>query len=151
MLPNSITSKELYELTGYSKASIIEFEQSGLIARSATNEWPIGTVTTLIAKLRERKPAVSEQRMRWEQARAAREELKAQQLAGTLCKTSDFDDAWLMLIGALLSRLVALPNRVTRDLALRKRIEHEIDQLRREVADEAEKWASELGGKGKAA
>jgi hypothetical protein len=71
-------------------------------------------------------------------------------LSGELCRVADFNDLWVMLLGAVLTRLIALPNRVTRDLALRQTIEREIDKLRHEVADEFEKRRVELGG-GKAA
>ena len=154
MLPPTITTAELQELTKYSRPAIVELEQQNVIKRVDRDTWPMpATMAALVVHLRDRvrKTAVSDERSRWEAARAVREELKAQQLAGTLCKTTDFNDAWLMVIGAVVSRLIALPARVTRDLALRKAIEREIDALRTEVADEAERWANELGGKGKAA
>ena len=150
MLPTTITTEELRRLTGYAKSSIVALEQEGVIARTAKDTWAIETVPTLIAHLRERKPVVSTDRSRFEKARAEREELKAKKLAGELCPVSEFHDCWVLMFGAILSRLVALPARCTRDLALRKRIEEEVNNLRHEVSDEFQRRADELGG-GKAA
>jgi hypothetical protein len=150
-LPTAITTKELCTATGYSAPALVDLEKAGVIARSAKDTWPISTVTKLIAHLRERKPAVSPERLRWEQARAAREELKAQQLARSLCKVSDFDEAWTEVMGYLLAGFVGLPARCTRDLALRKDIERELDRFRQDMSDHFHRRAAELEGKGKAA
>jgi phage terminase Nu1 subunit (DNA packaging protein) len=152
-LPSTIDTATLREITGYSKARLVDLENEKVIARSDVNTWPYPeTLTKIIAHLRERvrKTAVSDDRSRWEAARAQREELKTQKLSGELCRVSDFNDLWLMLLGAVVTRLNGLPARVTRDLAQRQTIEREIDKLRHEVADEFAKRAAELGG-GKAA
>jgi phage terminase Nu1 subunit (DNA packaging protein) len=149
MLSESITSKELYALTGYSKAAIIKFEQEGLISRTAKDTWPIDTVTKLIAHLRERRSVVSPERARFEQARAQREEMKARQLAGELCRVKDFDEAWTEVIGYVLAGFVSLPARMTRDVALRRDIERELDRFRTDMSDHFLRRAAELEGKGK--
>ena len=99
-----------------------------------------------IHHLRERKPAGGRSRERYEAARAQREQMKAQLMSGRLCWTSDFAEAVDDVFGFLIPRLVALPSRVTRDLALRKLWDKEIVALRTEVSEYCKKRAAELGG-----
>ena len=146
-IPSTCTSEELRLLTGYSKAALIALEQQAVIARVATNAWPLpDTLVALIKHLRERRPAVSTERTQFERARAQREQMKAEQMAGQLCHVSDFREAIDDVYGQLIPRLDALPARVTRDLDLRKKWNEEIRQLRTEVADYCRKRAAELGG-----
>lgn len=98
-----------------------------------------------IHHLRERKPAGGRSRERYEAARAQREQMKAQLMAGRLCWTSDFAEATDDVFGFLIPRLDALPSRITRDLDLRKKWNEEIRQLRTEVSEYCRKRASELG------
>lgn len=99
-----------------------------------------------IHHLRERKPAGGRSRERYEAARAAREQMKAEQMAGQLCRTSDFGEAIDDVFGFLIPRLDALPSRVTRDLNLRRQWNEEIRQLRTEVSAYCKRRAAELGG-----
>ena len=148
MLPNTISSEELRRVTGFAKSSLTELEHSGMIARSAKDVWPIETLAKLFAHLRERKIVVSPERARFEQARAAREEMKAAQLAGELCRTKDFEDAWTRCHRLQVAGIVAIPARCTRDTALRRAIERELDAWRTDVADYFKRRADELEGKG---
>lgn len=145
-LPKTISTHELQSLTGLSKSGITKFEQEGVIKRSAVNEWPLpDTLVALVGHLRERKPVVSTERQNFERARAQREEMKAKLMSGQLCWTRDFSEAIDDVYGYLIPRLVALPSRVTRDLALRKKWDEEIRMLRTEVSDYCKKRADELG------
>jgi phage terminase Nu1 subunit (DNA packaging protein) len=147
MLPETASTDELRRLTGLSKSGITTFEQQGIIRRSAVNAWPMpDTLVALVTHLRTRKPASSDDRSRWEKARAEREELRNRREARELVKFSDFREAWDEVNGQMLMRLDALPARVTRDLALRRKWQEEIRQLRNEVADYFRKRAAELGG-----
>ena len=69
-LPTTITTAELCRATGYSKAAITAFEQAGTIRRDAVNEWPFDTILKVITHLRERRSVVSDDRSRWEKAKA---------------------------------------------------------------------------------
>jgi phage terminase Nu1 subunit (DNA packaging protein) len=100
----------------------------------------------VLEHLRERRPVVSTERQNFERARAQREQMKAEQMAGSLCKTSDFGEAIDDVFGFLIPRLDSLPSRMTRDLDLRKKWNEEIRQLRPEVAEYCRKRAAELGG-----
>ena len=146
MLPKTISTDELRSLTGLSKSGITTFEQQGVIKRLAVNEWPMpDTLVALVMHLRERKPVVSTERQNFERARAQREQMKAQLMLGTLCRTSDFGEAIDDVFGFLIPRLTALPSRITRDLALRKQWDAEIRSLRTEVAEYCAKRARDLG------
>jgi phage terminase Nu1 subunit (DNA packaging protein) len=151
MLPKTVTTNELVKLSGYAKSSITELQQRGIIERVGPDTWAIETVTAIIAHLRERKPIVSNEREKFERARAQREQMKAELMAGTLCRTRDFGEAIDDVFGFLIPRLVALPARVTRDLALRKLWDKEIIALRTEVSAYCKKRAAELGDGGAAA
>jgi phage terminase Nu1 subunit (DNA packaging protein) len=150
MLPETITTNELVKLSGYAKSSLTALQQQGVIERIGPDTWPTEAITKLIAHLRERKPVVSTEREKFERARAAREQMKAEQMAGSLCKTSDFHEAWDALIGYTVAGLVAIPARCTRDLGLRQVIQKELDAWRSNVANEFKRRAEELG-KGSAA
>jgi hypothetical protein len=72
--------------------------------------------------------------------------MRAQQMAGSLCRTADFGEAIDDVFGFMIPRLDGLPSRMTRDLDLRKKWNEEIRQLRAEVADYCKRRAEELGG-----
>ena len=99
----------------------------------------------VLEHLRERRPVVSTERQKFEKARAEREGMRAKLMAGQLCWTRDFGEAIDDVFGFLIPRLVALPARVTRDLALRKLWDKEIIALRNEVSVYCKKRADELG------
>jgi phage terminase Nu1 subunit (DNA packaging protein) len=146
-LPKTISTIELQSLTGLSKSGVTKFEQQGVIKRSAVNEWPMpDTLVALVTHVRERKPVVSTERQNFERARAQREQMKAEQMAGQLCRVSDFSEAIDDVFGFLIPRLDALPSRVTRDLDLRRQWNEEIRMLRTEVSAYCKKRAAELGG-----
>jgi phage terminase Nu1 subunit (DNA packaging protein) len=146
-LPKTISTIELQSLTGLSKSGVTKFEQQGVIKRLAVNEWPmLDTLVALVTHLRERRPVVSTERQNFERARAQREQMKAELLSGTLCRTSDFGESIDDVFGFLIPRLDALPSRVTRDLELRKKWNEEIRMLRTEVSEYCRKRANELGG-----
>lgn len=154
MLPPTITTAELQELTKYSRPAIVELEQQNVIKRVDRDTWPMpATMAALVVHLRERvrKTAVSDERSRWEAARAQREELRAKKLAGELCLVSDFRDAWVDVVGYMVAGLTAVPARCSRDVAMRHTIEKELDAWRTDVANYFERRAAELEGKGKAA
>jgi hypothetical protein len=153
MLPTRITSKELQQLTGYSKAAIIKFEQDGLIARSSKNDWPLETVTKLFAHLRERKPVVSEERVRFEKARADRERLKVMRESKEVVPASDLEAMLFFFTGKLLPFLGGLPARIAgQDLELRRRAEAIVLEGQQQMADACTAEADRLLGKdGKAA
>jgi hypothetical protein len=83
-------------------------------------------------------------------ARAEREELKAKQLAGELCRASDFDDFVRVVAGAYLEHFGSLPIQIAdRDLELRKRVEDKVRVAQGHLSDALRKLADEYEGGGK--
>jgi len=150
MLPSTIDTVTLRKLTGYSKAAITDLENAHVIKREATNAWPIDTVTKIIAYLRDRvrRNAVSDERSRWERARAQREEMRVRREAGDLCRVSDFDAVLEELGHAILARLQTLPARIGgNDRALRERAQTEVDGVLNAISIEMSVHADRLEGK----
>jgi phage terminase Nu1 subunit (DNA packaging protein) len=136
---------ELARHLATNREGIARLVEQGVIMRQPDGKYDIDDCRVAYLKhLRERKAVVSPERARFEQARAQREEMKARKLAGELCWTRDLNDAWVALIGYIVAGLVAIPARCTRDVALRRTIEAELDAWRTDVANEFERRASEL-------
>jgi hypothetical protein len=103
--------------------------------------------------LRKRCPAVSDERNRWEAARAKREEVKALRQAGQLCWVSEFKELTDSVAASALVHLGAIAPRVApRDLELRKRIEAGVREAQNGMAADMRRLGDDLKGKdGKAA
>ena len=151
MLPKTMTTAELQRATGYSKAAITAFEQAGTIRRDAENEWPFDTVLKIIAHLRERRSMVSDERARWEKAKAVREELRMRRECHELVKRSDFDEGTDAVAYVVLKHLAPLPARLAgRDLAVRKRVERELRIAPKGMSDEIKAMGEKMAETGKA-
>jgi len=147
-LPEQINSAELQRLTGYGHAAITKFEQDGIIKRSAKDTWPLDTVTKLIAHLRERRPALSEERLRFEKARADRERLKVMKESKEVVPASDLDALILFVVGKLLPFLGGLPARIAgHDMVLRRKAEAIVFEEQTKMADACKAEADRLLGK----
>ena len=62
-----------------------------------------------------------------------------------LCRVSDFHEAHDALLLYMVAGLTAIPARCSRDLAMRKTIQAELNSCRSNVADEFKRRAAELG------
>ena len=133
---------------GVTRETVGKFVESGVFERRPDGDFDqTACRLRLVRHLMNRKQVTGgRSRERYEAARAEREQMKAAQLAGTLCKTSDFGEAIDDVFGFLIPRLDSLPSRITRDLALRRQWNEEIRQLRTEVSAYCKKRADELGG-----
>ena len=153
MLPTTITSEELRRLTSYSKAQLVELEQAGIIERAAKNTWSIGTVTKIVARLRERgRRPVDDDRARFEAARAAREELRLKKECNEVVYRREFDQLVDAVAFAVLKHYSPLPSRIGgRDLELRRRCEIEVRIAQQGLSDEMKRMADNLGATGRAA
>lgn len=140
-IPSTCTSEELRELTNYSKAAIIALEQAGVIKRSATNEWPLpDTLVALMKHLRERKSPASDGRIKWENARARREEMKAQREAGNSIPLSTFKTLVDQCAFTSLKWLDAIPARLAgRDLQLRRKAQEVVNWARAGMSSDMHK------------
>jgi hypothetical protein len=123
-----------------------------VITRSARDSWPlIKTVRAVIDQMKAQRHPASAARIRWEQARAQREEQRIEREAHRLIPASEFNDAWRFVIGVLTSKLVAIAPRCTGDWGLRNVIEEQVNQARHEACNEYERQAEALRTTGKAA
>ena len=66
-------------------------------------------------------------------------------MAGQLCRVSDFHEAHDALLLYMVAGLTAIPARCSRDLAMRKTIQAELNAWRGAVADGFKRRAEELG------
>jgi hypothetical protein len=152
MLPTTITSEELRRLTNYSKAQLVELEQAGIIERAAKNTWSIGTVTKIVARLRERgRRPVDDDRARFEAARAGREKLKLMKECNEVVYLREFKLAVDAVAFSVLTRLSPLSARIgERDLALRKRVDDEVRSAQALMSQDMKALADGLAETGKA-
>jgi len=145
MLPTTITTAELRKLTGYAKSSITELQQTGIIERVGPDTWPIETVATLIAHLRTRRPAVSDDRARWEKARAIREERKVALEGRELCLMSDFATTQETMTALVFAAMDAAATRLhPHDRAERRRVEQEFTIAKECVSTAFRRLADDL-------
>jgi hypothetical protein len=140
-MPSTCTSEELRELTAYSKAAIIALEQQGVIKRVATNAWPLpDTLISLVKHLRERKSPASDGRIKWENARARREEMKAQREAGNSIPLSVFKQLTDQCAFTSLKWLDAIPSKLAgQDLPLRRRAQEVVNWARAGMSSDMKK------------
>jgi hypothetical protein len=148
------TSGEICALVGFSKQRLGALERDGVIRRSGQNAWPlVETIGKLFEHARAQRSAISESRARFEAARAKREEQRAEREANRAQRKRDdeFDLAWRTCWYVLVSKLVAVPARCSRDAAVRATIERELDVARNEVCNEFERQSEALAQTGEAA
>jgi hypothetical protein len=146
MLPTTITSEQLRQLTGYSKAQLVELEQSGLIWRDAKNTWPIEAVTRIVARLRERgrRPA-NDEHSRFEKARADRERLKLMKEVREVCYVREFAEFVDAVYAAHVKHYGPVASRIGgRDLALRRLAEQELAVAQQGLSDEMKRLGDAL-------
>jgi hypothetical protein len=148
------TSAEICALCAFSKQRLGALEREGIVRRSGQNAWPlVETIGKLFEHARAQRSAISEARARWEAARAKREEQRAEREASRAQRKRDeeFDLAWKACWHILVSKLVAVPARCSRDGAVRGVIERELDVARHEACDEFERQSEALAHTGEAA
>jgi hypothetical protein len=148
------STAELCLLLGCTKGHIAHLARDGVIAQTDRNEWPLAkTVRAIVEHMKAQRSAISESRARWEAARAKREEQRAEREANRAQRKRDeeFDLAWKTCWHILVSKLVAVPARCSRDAVVRATIERELDAARNEVCNEFERQSEALAQTGEAA
>ena len=139
-LPTTITTAELTKLTGYAKSSITELQQRGVIEKAEPDTWPIETVTTLIAHLRERKPQLSDEQRAYHQARADREKLKYAAELKKIGSVEEMSGALDMMVGWYIAALETLPSAIRQarqDRALRAALVEWVTNTRNALSERA--------------
>lgn len=80
-------------------------------------------------------------------ARAREIEIRTAERLRKLVDVDEVEATFVEIVGGLVSDLLAVPARCTRDLDMREKIEAEIDAVRNRAADRFEKKAAELRGR----
>jgi hypothetical protein len=145
MLPKEISSEELRRLTGYGKSTITELEQAGTISRSAKDTWPIETVTKVIAHLRERKPALSEEQRAYHAEKTKMMRLRYAQEINKLGSTEEMITALEMLTGWFIATMEALPSAIRQartDKGLRAELQQWVFNQRNALAKKSNATAA---------
>jgi hypothetical protein len=146
------TTAQICALAGFTQQRLAALEREGIVHRVGRSQWPlVKTINQIFEHLRARRDAVDQSRAQWQQARLERERLRVEREAHNLVPMTEFDDAWTFVVGTLTAKLAGVPSRCSRDLALRRVIEQEINQARHEACDEYERHAAALSTTGKAA
>jgi len=148
------TTAQLSELTGFSKQYLHTLEQERVVSRIGRDQWLLApTIRSLIAHLRS-----ENRRGQRGVANARLADMKAQALAVRLQRETNelvpFDqvqEALDMVLGTLITGLMSVPARCTRDVGLRRIIETEIDAARLAACAEYKRHAEALLKTGRAA
>jgi phage terminase Nu1 subunit (DNA packaging protein) len=149
-----LTTKEVVALVEIGNDRLAQIEQGGWIKRAGRNRWPATeTLAGLVRFYRDenRRGPKSEADARLKDARAEQIALKTKLLAHELVPTDEFLASTDMIVGRLISHLVSVPARCTRDLQLRQIIEREINLARTAAADEMDRQGQALTTTGSAA
>ncbi len=130
---------------GISRTAARDLEIQNVIDRSAGLD---ACRIAYIRYLRERhsKPSAADSHLR--EARAREIEVRTAERLGKLVAVEEFDAMIDELCGVFRTELSGLPARVTRDVALRRTIEREINGMLGRIADIAEANAARLEGAG---
>ena len=137
------------------KASLSAVAQHFGISRSATRDLELQLVIDrsagldacrigYIRYLRERRSRTSTADSHLREARAREIEVRTAERLGKLVAIEEFDAMIEIICGAFRTECSGLPARVTRDIALRRTIEREINGMLHRIADIAEATAARL-------
>ncbi len=152
-MKETVTTQALLSLLEFSAPYLTRLERMGVVARADRNSWDLAdTIRRIIRYLREdnrrgrRAEAATELarlKARALELRLARENHELIPLAESMATVDS-------IVGGLVSALSAVPARRTRDLALRRTIEAEINLVRTIAAAECRRQAEALMTTGKA-
>lgn len=143
----TLTTKQIVALVEIGEDRLAQIEQAGFIKRAGRNRWPtIRTLAGLVGYYRNEnwrgpKSAADAQ---WRAARAREIEIRIAEREHRLIPLEKLNIAWDFCLGTLVTNLVSIPARCTRDLVLRYTIEHQIDLARNAAADMYRKQAKSL-------
>jgi len=150
----TVSTAEICDLTGFTKQYLHALEHDGVVSRIGRDQWPLApTIRSLIAHLRS-----ENRRGQRGVANARLADMKAQALAVRLQRETNelvsydqVQEALDMVLGTLITGLMSVPARCTRDVGLRRIIETEIDAARLAACAEYKRHAEALLKTGRAA
>lgn len=151
--PLFVTMAEAGEELGVGAERVRQFIKEGLVERG-----PRGKVSLVSAyrgyvkflKDDERRSSKSASASRVQDARAREIELKVAAREGRLVDVVEHLDLFAEVFGSLKAGLAGIPARVSRDMAHRRKIETEIDDVLRQAADRFEQASRHPGDVGPA-
>lgn len=144
-----VSTADLALILGISDRRVQQLETTGVLRKVEHGEWDLpeavqAYVRHRLQAKRKQSPAGGKADEKLKAAKAAREELKLAVEERALIPTAEaiatIDDA----IGTIRAGLAGVPARITRDMALRDRVETEIDVVLGRAADQFAEWASAL-------
>jgi hypothetical protein len=144
----AVDEKVAAQLLQVTRSRVEAMRIDGIIKRQGTSQsyhYPIGDLFidfTNHLKRESRKPTISADRVR--NAKAREIEIRSAERAGRLMDVEEVEARLVSLVGKIRSMHVALSSRVTRDLALRKIIDREINAIDAATADWLETLAEDI-------
>lgn len=135
-----VATTDLAVILGITERRVQQLETAGILAKAAHGEWDLPAavqayIRNRLAAKTKRTATAGKAEGKLKAAKAAREELKLDVERAVLIDT---DEALAILddiIGPLRADLAGVPSRVTREMALRDKIENEIDAALGRAAD----------------
>lgn len=132
-----------------SKTRVRQLVSEGVIAEGATLDEAREAYLGFLRVAATRRGDNSAEARRLAEAKARAIELKIARDEGELVPTEEAVALTALLVSEFVTRLDALPARVSRDLTIRRRIEEELDAIREAMADrcaDLEEQYAQLGG-----
>src|SRR4051794_38141199 len=129
----TVSTAEICELTGFTKQYLHALENDAVVSRVGRDLWLLApTIRSLITHLRSEnrrgQRGVANARLADMKAKAL--EVRLQRETNDLVPYEQVQEALDLIFGTLVTRLMTVPARCTRDLVLRRIIETEIDAAR---------------------
>lgn len=149
-----VTTSVVTEALGLTLARLGQLVSDGWIPRAARNQYQlVPAVQGYIRFLKDdqRRASKSAVQSRAQEARAKEIELRIAREEKTIIDTAEAIAAVDDVVGGIRADLAGLAARVTRDIALRQKIEKEIDGILTAAADRFEQRASDLRTSGEVA
>jgi hypothetical protein len=149
----TLTTKQIVALVEIGEDRLAQIEQAGFIKRAGRNRWSTSrTLAGLVEFYRNenRRGPKSAADARWRAARARELEVRTAERERKLMRTDEAMEALEDITGVFLTELSGLPASVTRDLALRRKIEERIFEMRNRISNRLEAQARSLQERGRA-
>jgi phage terminase Nu1 subunit (DNA packaging protein) len=150
-----VTTADLALVLGITERRIQQLEKPGVFRRLGHGEWDLADSVQsylrhrLQSEIRRRRPPSrgnADEKLKT--AKAAREELKLGLEERTLMPTEEAIAVLDDIVGTIRADMAGVPARLTRDMALRGRMETEIDAVFGRAADSFERQESTLRPRG---
>lgn len=136
-IPDIVSGEELADLLGVDRRSITRLAERGTISRVGRGKFPIRLAirAILAAAKADGRDAEAEERTRLNKARADAQELELAERRRDLIQMSSAVALLDFVVGRVRLALRQIPARASRDVAIRERIEVEVDVALQAISD----------------